>query len=285
MTAGADIGLLRFFRARVDETTVLNAAARAPVPLRQDAALCGRLLDAAARLRAAAACEDGRAVAYDRLATLPAFAAYRAVAGELAGFDPGSLATRGERLAFWINVYNALTIDAVAAFGVHGSIRDVPGFFRRAAYRIGGERFSLEEIEHGILRGNRPPLPRLAPPFAVDDPRRALCILPPDPRVHFALHCATRSCPPLRAYTPAQIAAELEAAAAAFVQGDIAVEGERVAVSSIFSTYAEDFGGPEGVADWICRCLDDPAGAERVRQAFARGTVVYEAYDWALNAR
>src|SRR5690606_36544813 len=112
-------------------------------------------------------------------------------------FDPKGLSSWEERAALWINIYNALTIDAVIAFGIRESVREVPrmGFFRQAAYCIGGHIFSLDDIEHGILRGNRRHPAYPVPQFDEKDPRR-YAILPFEPKIHFALTCASRSCPP-----------------------------------------------------------------------------------------
>ncbi|MHB8575476.1 MAG: DUF547 domain-containing protein [Dehalococcoidia bacterium] len=282
MTSSAEIGLLRLLRGRTDETGVLNVPGHARTG--DSARLPERLASAAARLRAVAVHDGSGDVDYAMLTEHAIYREYREVASELDAFDPWTLGPREQRLAFWINVFNALAIDAVVAFGLRGSIRDAPGFFRRAAYAIGGRRFSAEEIEHGILRGNRPALPRLPAPFPDHDPRLALRVQPLEPRVHFALNCATRSCPPLRVYSAACVDAELELAAAAFVHGGVSIEAERVVVSSVFQFYADDFGGPAGVAAWICRFLDDPAGRDAVLAAFSNGRVAYEQYDWALNS-
>ena len=92
-----------------------------------------------------------------------------------------SLGTREERLAFWINTYNALVVDGIRALGIRESVWEVPHFFERIGYRIDGFVFSADAIEHGILRGNRPhPLTGVAP-FQSTDPRKAFAILPPDP--------------------------------------------------------------------------------------------------------
>ncbi len=239
---------------------------------------------AAQRLRAASVSADGLAVSYESVAAHPAYMQYRAVGQELTAFDPRSLSNRDARLAFWINVYNALSIEAVLAFGLRSSIREVPGFFRRAAYRIGGQRFSSELIEHGILRGNRPPLPRLERPIEQGDPRLTLCVEPPDPRIHFALNCAARSCPPLRVYNANAIEQDLNAAAIAFVRsGGVIIEDGQVKVSAILLYYADDFGGTAGVATWLCRYVETAREQQTVIEAFERGLEVYEPYDWALN--
>jgi Protein of unknown function, DUF547 len=282
MSSRIDIGLLRFVRARTDETHVLNPARAARVNAAPD--LSGRLVTAAISVRTIWSSSSGSVADHKRPALPSARAAYRSVSQELAAFDPGTLRTREQRLAFWINVYNALAVDAVIAFAVQESIREQPGFFRRAAYEVGGQRISAEAIEHGILRDNQPPLPRLDPPFGLDDPRRSLCVSPTDPRAHFALNCATLSCPTLRVYSAECIGEELDDAARDFIRGGgVSVESDQVRVSALFQLYADDFGGPEGIARWITRYVPDAEEAELVRDAFARGTAVYEPYDWHLD--
>lgn len=297
MSTKPDLGLLRFLRTRTDEACVLNAGVpnagalhadplqdEAPDPDAAGIAILSSLAGAVLRLQSTLVREDGGSVAYHRLAQDPAYIAYREAIAGLAAFDPFTLRTRSERLAFWINLFNSLAIEAVLAFGIKDSIREAPGFFRRAAYRVGGMRFSGEEIEHGVLRGNRGALPRLTPPFAPNDPRRELAVSPPDPRVHFALNCATRSCPAIRFYTAERIDEQLDAAAAAFVQGGgVTIERGHVTLSAIFSMYAGDFGGIDGLASWTDRYLAEPSQRLALRAAFAHGEITFEAYDWTLN--
>ena len=94
------------------------------------------------------------AVDYARLRASPEAAAAIEGAGDLARVDPAVLGARPVRLAFWINVYNALVLHGVLAFGVRGSVHRTWNFFGRAAYRVGAGVFTLEEIEHGLLRNN-----------------------------------------------------------------------------------------------------------------------------------
>jgi hypothetical protein len=274
MSGPTDIGLLRFLHARVDETAVLNDDA-GPTDPRPD--LAAALLPAARALVA-----GGGTVAYAALAGSEPLRRYRALTGALATFDPATLAGDAARTAFWLNVYNALVIDGVISYGVRGSIRETPGFFRRAAYRVGGRRYSLDDIEHGVLRGNRPPYPRTPPPFAAGDPRAHVGPGSVDPRIHFALNCGTRSCPPVAFYDPATLDAQLHAAAATFVNdAGVRLCEDAVVLSPIFDRYAADFGGPGGgVRDWLLRYLD--AGPARTRLLEGASPRV-AAYDWSLN--
>jgi hypothetical protein len=272
-----DLGLLRFLRAGHDDAAVLNPAPAAPAGPHPPgtADLGGRLLRAARALL-----PDRAGVPYTDLARSPAFAAYRALTAELHRFDPATLTGRQERTAFWINLYNALVIDAVISFGVRASIREVPGFFHRAAYRVGPYRLALDEIEHGLLRANRPPFPRLPLPLPPGDPRAALGPGVLDPRVHFALNCGTRSCPPVAFYAPERLDAQLDAAAAAFINGEgVRLEGDEAVLSPLFDFYAEDFGGRTGAISWVLRYLSAPD----LRRPLLAGRVRSGRYDWSLN--
>jgi hypothetical protein len=258
-------------------------------PTRDGQALAAAIKEAVNGFKAAAVDEDGLTVDYRRLRDSPAYADYWAtLTPQLQGYDPARLATRGERLAFWINLYNALVIDAVINYEVRDSVASQwggLGFFRRAAYVIGGHRCSLEDMEHGILRANRgnPFFP--GPQFAPGDPRLAWAVEPTDSRIHFALNCASRSCPPIGVYSAERIDGQLELAMRSFVDADVVIDPERgeIQLSRIFSWYGDDFGGPAGVVALLRRTL--PADERRAWLVQAqRGRLAYRDYDWRLNS-
>jgi len=156
--------------------------------------------------------EHGR-VDYARLCASPTYAEYCLCARRLQSFDPAMLDSHAERLAFWINLYNALVVDAVIRFEVKRSVNEAPGFFWRAAYNIGGQRYCSFDIEYGILRANAPHPAIPGPHFGARDPRRRYSLERLDPRIHFALVCAARSCPPIAVYDAAGIDQQLDMAA------------------------------------------------------------------------
>ena len=252
--------------------------------------LAAALRQAANDLKRVAVSADGAAVDYAGLAESEAYAAYRATAAQLRAFDPLSLTSRQEKLAFWINLYNALVIHAVLALGVRRSITEgrlgLLAFFRRAAYNVGGRRVSCEDIEHGILRGNRghPAVP--GPHFGPADPRRAWVVFPPDVRVHFALNCASRSCPPVRFYEAQSIAAQLEQATRGFLSSTVAIApgADALSLPKIFGWYAGDFGGRSGTIDFLLRHLPEDNLREWLRGRKNTLRLKYLPYDWSLNA-
>jgi len=227
---------------------------------------------------------------YTRLSGSPAYREYRIASAALRMLDLTTLSSREARLAFWINVYNALVIDAVLSFHVRRSVTEgrlgLLAFFRRAAYAVASHRLSCDDIEHGILRDNRghPFIP--GPQFAPADPRFALIVRPPDARVHFALNCASRSCPAISAYDVEQIERQLDLAARSFVATDVDVEPSQgiVHVSRIFRWFASDFGGHAGVLTTLRRYLPDDDRRQWLQAHEGRVRLVYRPYDWGLNA-
>ncbi len=79
---------------------------------------------------------------------------FRRATQHLQSFTLDQLQTRQQKLAFWINLYNALVIDGVIHFDVRATVNEIRGFFAKAAYVIDGYRFSASDIEHGVLRAN-----------------------------------------------------------------------------------------------------------------------------------
>jgi hypothetical protein len=283
------LGLVLGRRARDVLNLPPDGAPAADQPALDGPTLAAALQAAVNGFKAAAMDTAGLTVDYRRLHDSPAYADYWAtLTPQLQAYDPARLATRGERLAFWINLYNALVIDAVIAYEVRESVASQwagLAFFRTAAYAVDGIRCSLEDIEHGILRANRgnPFLP--GPQFAPDDPRLAWAVDPPDPRIHFALNCASRSCPPIGVYSAEQVEAQLELATRSFVDADVTIDPERgmIHLSSIFSWYRDDFGGPPGIVALLRRSLPDDARRAWLAQAHS-GQLVYRDYDWRLNS-
>jgi hypothetical protein len=186
----------------------------------------------------------------------------------LAGTAVDTLA-RSEQMAFWINLYNALTVRVVLDHLPVASIRDIDiatGLFGDGPWdarliTVAGEDLTLNDIEHRILR----PLWR-------------------DARVHYAVNCAALGCPNLAAtaYRGATAEAMLEDGARAYVNHPrgVTIEGGAVTVSRIYDWYIEDFGGDEaGVIAHLTRY----AAPDLASRLAAIGRLADTVYDWALN--
>lgn len=255
---------------------VLNAGA--PPPHSPAAALAEALRLASLDLMTAHFHPEQGGFAYEAAATSPAFDRYRVLARALPGFDPHRLEDRGEKLAFWLNLYNALTVHAVLVFRPWRTVWSVPGFFRRAAYDVGGHRFSLDDIEHGVLRANRPASFLAGRLFRGEDPRLrfALAEAEFDPRIHFALNCASRSCPPIAFYTPAQVADQLDLATRAFLTAETEVARDRVVTTALLKWYRRDF-TPDPAA-FLARYVPPEVAVQIPGRRLA-----FRPYDWRLH--
>ncbi len=234
--------------------------------------------------------ESGSQVNYGLLIDSLEYQEYRQnCTPQLRSLNLDELAGRDEKLAFWINVYNALVIDQVIASGVRQSVTEgtlgIIKFFRQGAYNIGGYRFSLEDIEHGILRGNRgnPSIPGAH--FASTDPRRAYMIDLLDARIHFTLNCASQSCPPIGIYAPERIQTQLDLAARNFINQEVRFNSakDKLQTTMIHKWYASDFGGTSGVLDFLIKHLPDDERRAWLTEKGGKAELEYSPYDWALN--
>jgi len=169
-----------------------------------------------------------------------------------------------EPLAAWLNAYNAVVVKSVVDRYPLASVRGVPGFFDRQRHRVAGRMRTLDDVEHRVIR-----------------------VRFPDARVHAALNCAARSCPPLhaRAFRGATLDATLDRLVRTMVASDrhVRVRDGRLHVSQLFEWFADDFrrDGGGAVLGWIRRYdagrklagLPDDVRVEHL------------AYDWRLNDR
>ena len=110
---------------------------------------------------------------------------------------------------------------------IHGNIeRGTPTntyqrykFFSTVAYDIGGQVFTLNDIENGILRGNKPSMATLyLTPFGKNDLRLEHALTEVEPRIHFALNCGAKSCPPIKTFTASDVDNELKLATGILVR-------------------------------------------------------------------
>lgn len=263
----------------------LNAGDPSKISLEQpiDIALTLSMADLKARFI------DGErgAVHYRAIRGSEEFERYKELTKGLRSFDLRDLKDREQRLAFWINIYNTAVIHSVIELGLERSVKEFPRFFDRVTYEIGGFRFSLNEIEHGILRGNRRHPYRLLRPFLKNDSRLEFAVIPVDPRIHFALVCGARSCPPIGFYEPKQIDFQLQLAAMSFInsqQVEILPQEGMLLISKIFKWYQADFGGSrEAMLDRLLNFLDEGEKKDFLKKNRDRIRIRYQPYNWNLN--
>lgn len=176
---------------------------------------------------------------------------------------------RNEQYAYWVNLYNALTVQVVLDHYPVDSIRDIdisPGLFADGPWdkpliTVLNEELSLNDIEHRILR----PIWN-------------------DPRIHYAVNCAAIGCPNLQssAFTGAALDSQLDQAAREFVNSPRGVHSgsNGLVVSSIYAWFSEDFGGN---TDGIIAHLKRYAEGETAAKLEGANDLAGHEYDWSLN--
>lgn len=271
-------------RARLPRRAFIAGLLLTAGPLRLEAAPSSRLIDPVWKRTGAAADPDAAtwATFLDRWTAMGAdgvvrvdYAGAKAVGADVAlsdwltatqTTDVTALAADAA-MAWWINLYNAKTVDLVLSEYPVASIKDVKGGlfntgpWNEKALRVNGADLSLNDVEHGILR----------PVWN-------------DSRIHYAVNCASIGCPNLKRtpWTAATLEADLTAAARAYVNHPrgASVESGRLTVSKIYDWYQEDFGGSEtGVIAHLKAYADAPLvenlqGVDRIDDT---------EYDWSLN--
>lgn len=197
--------------------------------------------------------------------------------------DAAGLEGRDERLAFWINAYNAVVEAGIVRLRLRRSVWEVPNFFARVSCRLGDCLLNADEIEHGVLRGNRPSPLGGVPPFAPGDPRGSLAIVPMDPRMHFAINCGARSCPAVRRFGARELDAQLDAATRSYLEREVTVENDVLTASEIFRWFRGDFEEfPGGLKAFLLRYLPDGL-ARRALVGRGLALIEYRPYDWSLR--
>ncbi|XP_075896392.1 uncharacterized protein LOC142897743 isoform X1 [Nelusetta ayraudi] len=233
---------------------------------------------------------DGKSVDYKGMSKNPNFERYCELAIQLQRVELLSL-SREEKLAFFINIYNALVIHGYLRMGAPTNMWQRYRFFNYVSYLIGGEVFTLQDIENGVLRGNRKGIAQLLRPFSKTDPRLQVALPDAEPLIHFALNCGAKGCPPIKTYTPKDIDSQLRTAAEAFLENDDACvvdSGKReVRLSQIFKWYKADFGGTdEKLLNWVLDHMGDSPKKTSLQGVISAGKtkISFLPYDWNTNS-
>ena len=198
------------------------------------------------------------------LASKEDLAAFRMYLKTVSETDPATLSSDADRKAFWINAYNAFTIELILENYPVSSIRKISGPFgspwKKDFFKINGRSMSLDDIEHGILRKRKE--------FQ-------------DARVHFALVCASKGCPPLQpyAFTGDKLDEQLESIAHAYLTDPQKTfydpASDTLRLNSIMKWYGGDFERDAGsLRKFIQKYRPQITDKTRIE---------FQDYDWTLN--
>jgi len=196
--------------------------------------------------------------------------------GQLSSTNPDRF-SKNEKLAFWINVYNAFTLRVINENYPIESINDLHTGGRLIGHLLGktvwdkdfininGKEYSLNDIEHNILRKME------------------------EPRIHFAIVCASISCPELsdEAFLPQKIDEQLQSQAEKFLNDKsrnyFNLENREAEISKIFDWFDEDFGEDEkNILKFISYYLKEKIAAD-IRKNISEWEISYQDYNWDLN--
>jgi hypothetical protein len=163
--------------------------------------------------------------------------------------------SKEDKLAYWMNAYNAMTIDLILRNQPIASIKDIKDPWMQRLWKLGDKWYNLDEIEHQILRKMN------------------------DPRIHFGINCASFSCPPLlnEAFTAQNVDTQLDALAKQFVNDTQrnTITPERVRISKIFNWFSKDFKQDGSLVDFLNKYTNTPINS--------KAKVRYMDYNWELN--
>ncbi len=176
----------------------------------------------------------------------------------LSGVHPDDTWSKNEKMAFWINAYNAFTIKLVSDNLPLKSIKDLGEPWDMKFIDIEGNRYSLNDIEHEILRKDYK-----------------------EPRIHFAVNCASISCPPLfnQAFTAGNLSSQLDKVTRNFVNDTDynTVSKSTLNISPIFDWYRGDFDTSGGITAFFRKYSRTSVDAN--------ASVTFTDYDWSLNGK
>ncbi len=163
--------------------------------------------------------------------------------------------TQEDKLAYWMNAYNAMTVDLILRNLPLKSIKDIDKPWNQRLWKLGAKWYNLDEIEHQILRKMN------------------------DPRIHFGINCASFSCPPLlnEAFTSATVDTQLESLAKRFINDPQrnSISANKIQLSKVFSWFGKDFKKNGSLIDYLNKYAD-VAISNKAKKS-------YKEYNWNLN--
>jgi hypothetical protein len=174
---------------------------------------------------------------------------------ELAANVPTKSWSKNAVLAYWINAYNAYTVQLILDNYPTKSIKDIANPWSKKFFSLGNKTYSLEEIEHEILRKMN------------------------EPRIHFAINCASFSCPNLlnEAYTDAKLEQQLKAVSKSFINDKTknTITTNKIEISKIFDWFAGDFKKKGSIIDFL--------NQYSTVKISTKAKINYKEYNWSLN--
>ncbi len=183
-----------------------------------------------------------------------------------------------QKLSFYLNLYNAfvqLVLDKKPEL-----YNNRNKFYKSKLFAFAGKFWSLDEIEHDLLRKSSVKLSLgYLNKIAVSDLKIKLRVINIDPRIHFALNCGAKSCPPIAFYEPDKINEQLDIAVKSYLSQDTEYDSIKntVKINRLFSWFRGDFGGKKGIYKFLYKYDLIPQGT--------KPKLIFLPYDWTLERK
>lgn len=218
---------------------------------------------------------------------------FRLLVHRLEKVDPSGM-KNDEKLAFWINIHNALVMHAYLAYGIPQTNLKRGSLFAKAAYNVGGHIVTADAIQSSILgcRMQRPgqwirtffsPKTKFKP----KNDRQSYALDESEPLLHFALCAGSRSDPVVRVYTAKRVFQELDAAKEDYIQASIGIRKEqKITVPKIVESFAKDLGlSLSEVVDMVQHYLPESArkAMQRSHEGKSRKSIEWVPHDFAFR--
>ncbi len=185
-----------------------------------------------------------------------------------------SIDTKQKKLAFWMNMYNALVQIELIANPL--MFEDKKSFYKEQRHKIAGIDMSYDNIEHGILRYSRVKLSLgYVRRLFVKKWEKQLRNKEIDGRIHFALNCGAKDCPPVAIFDDVNVEEQLNKVNRIYLQNNTIVENNKIITSPLFSWFRADFGGKKSVKNFLIN-----NGA--VTTSDTKNDLTFKSYDWTL---
>ncbi len=187
-----------------------------------------------------------------------------------------NLKTDEQKLAFWVNTYNAF-IQVILSKNPE-LYENRGNFFSKDQINIAGNAISFDKIEHGIIRRSQSKLGLGYVKKGFPDKfERMLRVENPDYRIHFALNCGAKDCPPVGIYSPKKLNKQFAKSTTLFLKRSTKYEASenKVYVTSLFSWFRGDFGGKDGTKDILKN--------QNIIPSIEGIEIEYKDYDWTLD--
>jgi hypothetical protein len=178
-----------------------------------------------------------------------------------------------KKLTFWINIYNATTQFILINNPEY--FQNKSDFYKHKAIIIAGIKFSLDDIEHGILRKNAHKLSLgYLKKFLTPKHIQSLMVEKVDPRIHFALNCGAKSCPPVLFFEEDKINDQLDLATKNYLDLECEFKDNKLMVPILFSWFRGDFGGIKGIYQFLVKY--------EILKKGEKPKLIYKEYDWTM---